>query len=206
MEHRTFIRAIDGNNTLYQKVCTLFGTCRIDLWAGFRGDNPPDVLNGSSMGFTAVLADGTEIAASGRNNFPKNYRTFTDALNKLITAEETRSTAFTDGTYEITLPESWIGVVTARFTEFGVTFSVNKADGGEIIFLILDNNGYGYFADDYSGAMAVGRLVSGDDVHFITARPHSPISAFANSVSENALALWEHSRQMKPPSLKASGV
>ena len=192
VEQRTVIRAIDGDDALYQKVCTLFGACRIDQWADFRGDNAPDVLDGSSMGFTAVLADGTEITASGRNNFPKNYRTFTDELNKLITAEEIRSTAFTDGTYEITLPESWIGVVTARFTEFGVTFSVNKADGGEVIFFILDNNGYGYSADDYSGAMAVGRLVSGDDVRFITARPHSPISAFADSVSENALALWEH--------------
>ena len=192
VEQRTVIRTIDGDGALYQEVCTLFGVCRIDQWAGFCGDNSPDVLDGSSMGFTAVLADGTEITADGTNSFPKNYRTFTDALRKLITTENIRSATFTDGTYEITLPKSWVGVVTAQFTEFGVIFSVEQADGGEVIFFILSNNGYGYSADDYSGAMAVGRLVSGDDVRFITARPHSPISAFADSVSKDALALWEH--------------
>ena len=192
VEQRTVIRAIDGDDALYQEVCTLFGECRIDQWADFHGGNSPDVLDGSSMGFTAVLADGTEITADGTNSFPKNYRTFTDALNRLITAEKIRSTAFTDGTYEIMLPESWVGIVTARFTEFGVTFSVDKTDGGEVLFFVLDNNGYGYSAGDYSGAIAVGRLVSDNDARFITARTHSPISTFANSVSGNALALWEH--------------
>ena len=55
----------------------------------------------------------------------------------------------------------------------------------------LDNTGYGYTSEDYPGRVAVGRLVSDDDVRFITARDLYAISAYAQKVSPEALALWE---------------
>jgi len=53
------------------------------------------------------------------------------------------------------------------------------------------HNGYGYTSEDYPGRVAVGRLVSDDDVRFITARDLYAISAYAQKVSPEALALWE---------------
>lgn len=191
VESRHVIRAIDGDDALYQTLCALLGDCRINEWAGFRGANPPDVLDGSSMGFQATLPDGSVITASGSNNFPPNYRRFSDALAELLLTEQITDTAFTDGTYELTLPESWVGVVRARFSEGMVTFSVDGSDGKDVTFFILDNTGYGYTSEDYPGRVAVGRLVSDDDIRFITARDLYAISAYAQKVSPEALALWE---------------
>lgn len=191
VESRHVIRAIDGDDALYQTLCALLGDCRINEWAGFRGANPPDVLDGSSMSFQATLPDGSVITASGSNNFPPNYRRFSDALSDLLLTEQITGTAFTDGTYELTLPESWVGVVRTRFSEGMVTFSVDASDGKDVTFFILDNTGYGYTSEDYPGRVAVGRLVSDDDIRFITARDLYAISTYAQKVSPEALALWE---------------
>ena len=161
VESRHVIRAIDGDDALYQTLCALLGDCRINEWAGFRGANPPDVLDGSSMSFQATLPDGSVITASGSNNFPPNYRRFSDALAELL------------------------------LTEGMVTFSVDGSDGKDVTFFILDNTGYGYTSEDYPGRVAVGRLVSDDDIRFITARDLYAISAYAQKVSPEALALWE---------------
>ena len=64
VESRYVIRAMDGDDALYQTLCALLGDCRINEWAGFRGANPPDVLDGSSMSFQATLPDGSVITAS----------------------------------------------------------------------------------------------------------------------------------------------
>ena len=191
VESRHVIRAIDGDDAFYQTLCALLGDCRINEWAGFRGANPPDVLDGSSMSFQATLPDGSVITASGSNNFPPNYRRFSDALSDLLLTEQITGTAFTDGTYELTLPESWVGVVCARFSEGMVTFSVDASDGKDVTFFILDNTNYGYTSEDYPGRVTVGRLVSDDDVRFITARDLYAISTYAQKVSPEALALWE---------------
>ena len=185
------VRAVDGDSALYREICALFGNCRIDKWAGFRGTSSLDVLDGSSMRFTAVLADGTEIEASGTNSFPPNYHTLTSAVSRLIRSEKIRSTVFGDGTYEITLPESWVGTVTASFSEGRVAFSVERTNGSELTFFIIDNDSYSYSSPSYRGRVEVGRLVSGEDVRFITARDNDSIASYADKVSENALALWE---------------
>lgn len=79
VECRDTIRKIDGDEKPFQKLCELFGNCRIEKWADFHGYDP-QVLDGTSMCFEAVLADGTEINARGINSFPKNYSSFAQEL------------------------------------------------------------------------------------------------------------------------------
>lgn len=189
-ECRDTIRKIDGDEKLFQKLCELFGNCRIEKWADFHGYDS-QVLDGTGMSFNAVLADGTEVNAEGTNSFPKNFSTFIQELRKLITTEKITSVNFTDGAYKITLPESWIGTVTAEFSEGRVAFFVEKNDGGELTFFIIDNDKYGYSSDSYKGRIEVGRLVSGEEVRFITARDNYSIASYASNVSGDALAILE---------------
>ncbi len=190
-ECRDIIRKIDGDEMLFQKLCELFGNYRIEKWANFHGYNS-QVLDGTGMSFKAVMADGTEVNADGSNSFPKNYSTFTQELHKLITTEKIKSVKFTDGTYDVTLPESWVGIVSAEFSEGYVSFFVDKTDGSELNFFIIDNDTYGYSSDTYKGRIKVGRLVSDEDVRFITARDNYSIASYAKIVSEEAIAIWKN--------------
>ena len=191
VECRDTIRKIDGDEKLFQKLCELFGNCRIEKWADFHGYDSR-VLDGTGMSFEAVLADGTEVNANGTNSFPKNFSAFTQELHKLITTEKINSVKFSDGAYEVTLPESWVGTVTASFSENYVAFYVDKTDGGELTFFIIDNDTYGYSSDSYKGRIEVGRLISDEDVRFITARDNYSIASYAKSVSEEAAAIWNN--------------
>ncbi len=191
VECRDTIRKIDGDEKLFQKLCELFGNCRIEKWADFHGYDS-QVLDGTDMSFEAVLADGTQVNAEGTNRFPKNFSTFTKELRKLITTERITSVKFTDGTYEVTLPVSWVGTVTASFSENYVAFYVDKTDGGELTFFIIDNDTYGYSSDSYKGRIEVGRLISHGEVRFITARDNYSIASYAKSVSEEAVAIWNN--------------
>ncbi len=191
VECRDTIRKIDGDEKLFQKLCELFGNCRIEKWADFHGYDSR-VLDGTGMSFEAVLADGTEVNADGNNSFPKNFSTFTQELHKLIATEKINSVKFTDGTYEVTLPVSWVGTVTASFSENYAAFYVDKTDGGELTFFIIDNDTYGYSSDSYKGRIEVGRLISDEDVRFITARDNYSIASYAKSVSEEDAAIWNN--------------
>lgn len=191
VECRNVVRAIDADESVFQKLCAVFGNCRIEKWADFHGYDS-QVLDGTGMSFNAVLADGTEVNAEGTNSFPKNFSTFIQELRKLITTEKITSVHFSDGAYEITLPESWVGAVTASFSENQVAFFVDKTGGGELTFFIIDSDTYGYASDAYKGRIEVGRLISGEDVRFITARDHYAIASYAAEVSEEALELWEN--------------
>ena len=191
VECRDTIRKIDGDERLFQKLCELFGNCRIEKWADFHGYDS-QVLDGTGMSFEAVLADGTEVNANGTNRFPKNFSAFTQELHKLIATEKINSVKFTDGTYEVTLPVSWVGTVTASFSESHVAFYVDKTDVGELTFFIIDNDTYGYSSDSYKGRTEVGRLISDEDVRFITARDNYSIASYAKSVSEEAAAIWNN--------------
>ena len=190
-ECRDTIRKIDGDEKLFQKLCELFGNCRIEKWADFHGYDS-QVLDGTGMSFKAVLADGTEVNANGTNSFPKNFSTFVQELHKLITTEKINSAKFTDGTYEVTLPKSWVGIVSAGFSEGCVSFFVDKTDGSELNFFIIDNDIYGYSSDTYKGRIEVGRLISDEDVRFITARDNYSIASYVKSVSEEAIAIWKN--------------
>ena len=57
----------------FEKLCAVFGNCKIAEWAGFHGCDS-QVLDGTGMSFKAVLADGTEVNANGTNSFPKNFQ------------------------------------------------------------------------------------------------------------------------------------
>ena len=191
VECRNVVRAIDADESVFQKLCAVFGNYKIAEWAGFRGHDS-QALDGTGMSFEAVLADGTQVNANGINSFPKNYSSFAQELCKLITTERISSVHFSDGAYEITLPESWVGTVTASFSENQVAFYVDKTDGGDLTFFIIDNDTYGYSSDSYKGRIEVGRLISGEDVRFITARDNYAIASYAAEVSEEALGLWKN--------------
>lgn len=191
VECRNVVRAIDADESVFQKLCAVLGNYKIAQWAGFRGYDS-QTLDGSGMCLEVVLADGTEIDARGTNRFPKNYSSFAQELCKLITTERISSVHFSDGAYEITLPESWVGTVTASFSENQVAFYVDKTDGGDLTFFIIDNDTYGYSSDSYKGRIEVGRLVSDEDVRFITARDNYAIASYAAEVSEEALGLWKN--------------
>ena len=191
VECRNVVRAIDADESVFQKLCAVFGNYKIAEWAGFRGHDS-QALDGTGMSFEAVLADGTQVNANGINSFPKNYSSFAQELCKLITTERISSVHFSDGAYEITLPESWVGTVTASFSENQVAFYVDKTDGGDLTFFIIDNDTYGYSSDSYKGRIEVGRLVSDEDVRFITARDNYAIASYAAVVSEEALGLWKN--------------
>lgn len=81
---------------------------------------------------------------------------------------------------------------TASFSENQVAFCVDKTNGGDLTFFIIDNDTYGYSSDSYKGRIEVGRLVSNEDVRFITARDNYAIASYAAVVSEEALGLWEN--------------
>ena len=149
------------------------------------------------MSFSAVLADGTKIEAGGTNNFPANYRKFTQAVDDLITTVKLTDTRFVEGRYEITVPESWVGVVTAEFSEGLVAFKVDKIGGGTVTFFIIDNMGQGYTSDDYKGRVEVGRLVSEDEVMFITARDHDDIIYSLDKLTQEARAVGENYKRDK---------
>ena len=59
-------------------------------------------------------------------------------------------------------------------------------------FFIIDNDTYGYSSDSYKGRIEVGRLISDEDVRFITARDNYSIASYAKSVSEEDAAIWNN--------------
>ena len=71
VECRNVVRAIDADESVFQKLCAVFGNYKIAEWAGFRGHDP-QALDGTGMHLEVVLADGTEINAQGTNSFPEN--------------------------------------------------------------------------------------------------------------------------------------
>ena len=62
--------------------------CGVLRWDGFRGKNPPGVLDGTMFNFTATVNGDRRIRADGSNNFPKHYRDFTDALYQMLRKAE----------------------------------------------------------------------------------------------------------------------
>ena len=82
-EFRNIVRKFDGDEKIFGKLCALFGRCKIIEWTDFHGCDS-QVLDGTGMSFTAVLADGTEVNAQGTNSFPENFSTFTQELHKLL--------------------------------------------------------------------------------------------------------------------------
>lgn len=88
-----FIRYTDGKDerVLEKRVSVpvdavlkLLNECGIPSWDGFHGKHPYGVLDGIMFRFTAKVNDGLEIHADGSQNFPKQYRDFTDGLYEFL--------------------------------------------------------------------------------------------------------------------------
>ena len=97
------IRELDAGMDVYNDLVQLAATYDIASWDGFSGNNP-DVLDGSSFNMSAVLADGSEIEASGTNKFPSGFRDFVSAIKDYAEAQDLDSADFTTQVYSMKLP------------------------------------------------------------------------------------------------------
>ena len=73
----------DGDELLYRSVAGLLTECNIKKWDGFNKSNL-HVLDGKMFTFTATLADGSRIYATGSNSFPDGYSTLCNTLRIYI--------------------------------------------------------------------------------------------------------------------------
>ncbi len=62
----------------------LMNECCVLEWDGFRGDHPPDILDGTMFSMKAVVNGGRKIYADGSENFPEGYRRFEKALFNIL--------------------------------------------------------------------------------------------------------------------------
>jgi len=62
----------------------LMNECGIIKWDGFYGKHPKNVSDGTMFAFTATINNGRVIRADGSQNFPKGYREFVRALDKML--------------------------------------------------------------------------------------------------------------------------
>ena len=188
IELKIMINKVSGGKEFYDELSALLGNCRIDTWDGFKGTNSK-ALDGSSMNFSAELLDGSNISASGTNNFPSNYGTLSNTLYDICAYETILSTeVYLDG-FSVTVPESWIGKVTIQHGVEYTAFSVKKTDDTNLIFFIIDNDSYGYSSDSYTNRVEVGKLVKDDDVWYITARDLYSLSTYRDSLVDDAKVL-----------------
>ena len=191
-EDKYIVHAINGDQQLYQEVCTLLTTCQIDTWNGFRGENPPGLLDGSMMNFTAKLDDGTTIYAHGTNNFPKNFRTLEDGLRELSTCEKIKSKNFETELFSITLPEKWVNLVTAEFREGYIAFNVPQTDGNKMTMLLIDESTYDYYNSSYEPSINIGKLVDTKNegtTYYIDFRDYYGLKSYSDKLTEEAKAL-----------------
>lgn len=193
-EDKYIVHAIDGDQQLYQEVCTLLTTCQIDTWNGFRGENPPGLLDGSTMKFNAKLCDGTSIYAHGSNNFPKNFRTLEDGLRKLSTCEKITSKNFDTDLYSLTLPDSWVNLVTAEFRESYIAFQVPQNDGKLVTLFIIDESTYDYYRSSYDTSTNIPKFVNSKDeetIHYVDFRDYNEFIYHPENLTEAAKPLIE---------------
>lgn len=74
---------LDGGEAAYRYIAGLLTACDVRKWDGFRKSNP-HVLDGEMFSFSAKLADGTTITASGSNSFPVHYGELVNALHDYV--------------------------------------------------------------------------------------------------------------------------
>ena len=63
---------------------SLLRKCRLLSWDGFYGKRPRGLLDGTDFRLEATVNGGTEISASGSQNFPRGYRELLDAFYELL--------------------------------------------------------------------------------------------------------------------------
>lgn len=62
------------------EIIDVLNSLEIGKWSGFHGPHPPHVLDGTMFSFDAVVNGGVKLRADGSENFPPNYREFTNYL------------------------------------------------------------------------------------------------------------------------------
>lgn len=83
-ERRLERRAVVGED----EILNLLNACKVLSWDGFHGKHPVGVKDGTMFSFKATVNGGKTVCADGSQNFPKHYRDFTDALNKMLALGE----------------------------------------------------------------------------------------------------------------------
>lgn len=67
-----------------QGIIAIMNECAVMRWDGFHGKHPKNVHDGIMFTFKAAVNGGNELYADGSANFPKGYREFVEALNKML--------------------------------------------------------------------------------------------------------------------------
>ncbi|MBR3424075.1 MAG: hypothetical protein IKG80_06245 [Clostridia bacterium] len=71
------------------EIIEVLNKCEVGKWSGFHGPHPPHVLDGTMFDLSGTVNGGVTLRADGSENFPPNYREFTDFLfEKLREAEK----------------------------------------------------------------------------------------------------------------------
>lgn len=166
-DERTVVREINGDKELLGEIQKTLGGYGVESWDGFRGANPPHILDGSSMSFECTMADGRELSAYGSNNFPKNYGAVYGYIFNMLYRETISSDVFEGECYKIKLPESWIGNVEVTYEETYNAFAIPLEDGQNVLLMRVDYRPYEL--NDKSHITSIGKIkkVDSDEELFL---------------------------------------
>lgn len=196
-EKKMSICSLEGDAVFYTEIAKLLGQHQIKKWNGFRGNNPPGILDGESGSFEAVLADGSSISASGSNNFPSGFRGLWRILRERVTTGEITSVNFATDAYFVTLPTAWIGEVISRRGE-GLTCFEIPIKGEKQTILIIHEPSYGYYQDSGNKSIKIGVLRPVDqsdreekEPRFITIRENGAWENYYASLTQAQKAICD---------------
>lgn len=83
-DKKKLVKTVNGDKHLYEKLCQIFSSCRVDQWDGFVGGNPPGVYDGWSIVFEAQFTNGQKVHATGSNNSPETYSYVRNAIQTAL--------------------------------------------------------------------------------------------------------------------------
>lgn len=126
---KAIVRELNGGWDLLEKMDSLWKKGMAAGWNGFNGPNPPGMLDGGGFIFDATLVDGTKVKANGTNNYPKGYGDFERGLYELTTRSILDATTFAGKYFQVTLPESWVGLVEIGYGANGNSFVIPRKNG-----------------------------------------------------------------------------
>ncbi len=170
VERRRMVRSL-SDSWLYESLCGLLGDCRVRMWDGCTGGNSDEILDRISMEFTAELADGTGVSASGIDIYSNNCRFMAKAMRDWTTMDYIASPQLCTGKLEITLPESWMEWISAEITPDYVAFHVPEKDGAPLTFLVIDTSLRDYYpAGPETNPVRIGRLNGPDFEEYVQVR------------------------------------
>ncbi|MCF0151597.1 MAG: hypothetical protein HUJ80_09345 [Firmicutes bacterium] len=141
------------------------GDAKITSWNGFHGTDSR-VLDGYGMSFTAVLADGTKVAAEDNNMAPDSYRELKLYVSGLVDETLLETASFENDVCRISLPESWVDKVYVSHDYQYNVFMVKTDQKPEGLRLFrLDQNLYAPTENDRTFYIAKVVSPEGDTWH-----------------------------------------